>query len=785
MPESEPPADIGVHAKSRRGKSGNLPLDLTSFVGRRRELADTRQLLSGSRLVTLIGAGGVGKTRLALRIGAVSRRTYDDGVWFVELGELHDGDLLGQAVSGALGLQDHSVRPPMTVLTEQLAEKRILLVLDNCEHLVEAVAGVAQVVLRTCPGVQILATSRASLDIRGEVVVRVPPLSLPELTRSTATLREISRYDAVTLFEQRAGAAVPGFRLTEDNMGTVAEICRRLEGLPLPIELAAARLRAMSVEQIRERLGDRLRLLTLGGRGTPTRQQTLRLCIDWSYDLCSSQEQWLWARLAVFAGGFELDAAEGVLAADPPDGELLDLLTSLIDKSVLIREEVGSVVRYRLLDTIREYGREKLYEADGYWNLRKRHRDWYEQLVLRAKTEWIGPLQVEWIARLEREQPNLRDAMEFCLSEDGEAEAGMRIVTAMYQFWFVRGLFSEGRHWLDRALTSQEGQQPLDRIEALCTSSMLAALQGDVAAGTVSTDQARLLAARVGDADLDALVAFAEGCLAVSNGALRTGIASLENAINIFRPEGDLNQLVPALVWLALAFEMTGDIQRATESYEELIALTESREEIIWRAMALCDYGFAMWQHGERERGTALLEDGLRLSRMVGSQLSYAWALEQFAWTDVEQRPERSTVLLGAADVLFSATGGRAPALTNTATLHEKSRQHARTSLGERAFEAAMKRGAALSADEAVAYALGEETRAEVPATSGEALSLTRREQQVAELVAEGLSNRAIADRLVISQRTVEGHVEHSLVKLGFTSRTQLAAWVHEQKPGR
>ncbi|MDF3307372.1 LuxR C-terminal-related transcriptional regulator [Rhodococcus sp. T2V] len=784
MPGSESSAEFGVPAKSRRGKAGNLPLDLTSFVGRRHETADTRQLLSGSRLVTLIGAGGVGKTRLALRVADISRRTYDDGVWLVELGELHDGDLLAQTVSGALGLQDHSVRPPMAVLTEQLADSRILLVLDNCEHLVDAVAAFAHAVLRICPGVHILATSRESLDIRGEVVVRVPPLSLPELTRSTSTLREISRYDAVILFEQRAGTAVPGFALTDSNIGAVAEICRRLEGLPLPIELAAARLRAMSVEQIVERLGDRLRLLTLGGRGTPSRQQTLRVCIDWSYDLCSSQEQWLWARLAVFAGGFELDAAEGVLATDPPE-ELIDLLTSLVDKSVLIREEVGPVVRYRLLDTIREYGREKLHESGGSADLRKRHRDWYEQLVLRAKAEWIGPRQVEWIARLDREQPNLRDAMEYCLSEDAGAEAGMRIVTALYQFWFVRRLFSEGRHWLDRALASQESQHPFDRIEALCTSSTMAALQGDVDAGTVSADQARLLAARVGDPDLEALVVFAEGCLAVSRGELQQGITSLEKAIGVFRAGRNLIQLVPALVWLALAFEMNGDIQRGTASYEELIALTESRGEKIWRAMALCDYGFTLWQHGERSRGTALLEDGLRLSRMVGSQLSYAWALEQFAWTDVEQRPERSAVLLGAADVLFKAIGGRAPALTNLATLHEKSRQHARTSLGDRAFEAAMQRGAALSVDEAVAYALGEQPRTEVPATSNATLGLTRREQQVAELVAEGLSNRAIAERLVISQRTVEGHVEHSLVKLGFTSRTQLAAWVHEQKPGR
>jgi DNA-binding CsgD family transcriptional regulator len=312
---------------------------------------------------------------------------------------------------------------------------------------------------------------------------------------------------------------------------------------------------------------------------------------------------------------------------------------------------------------------------------------------------------------------------------------------------------------------------------------MLAALQGDVAAGTVLVDRARPLADQIATSSSEALVTYAEGALAVSSGDVREGITSLEKAITGLRSENDLVQLVPALVWLTLAREMTGDIGRATASYEELIALTEPRGEIIWRAMALCDYGFAMWQHGDHKRGTGLLEDGLRLSRAVGSQLSYAWALEQLAWTEVKHRPERAAVLLGAADVLFSATGGRAAALTNAATYYDRCRRQAREALGERTYEAAMGRGQALSTDEAIAYALGEQPQARPTPLGGKNSGLTRREQQVAHLVAQGLSNKAIADKLVISQRTAEAHVEHVLIKLGCTSRTQIAAWIHEQKP--
>ena len=337
---------------------GTLPLALTSFVGRRNEVTETKNLLSISRLVTLTGIGGVGKTRLAVRVAADVRRGLGDGVRWVELGELQDGSLVVGMVAAALGLRDRSARRLDDVVAEFLIPRHLLLVLDNCEQVVDAAAALVGMLLRTCPELRILTTSREPLTLGGEAVLRVPPLTVPDPDREPS-LRGLPRYDAVTLFAQRAAAAVPGFELTEDNRVTVARICRQLDGLPLPIELAAARLRAMSPEQILERLTDRYTLLTLGSRGAPTRQQTLRLSIDWSHDLCTPREQQLWARLSVFAGSFELDAAEEICGEGVAAGDLLDAVTSLVDKSILSREDAGPVVRFRMLETLRDYGRER------------------------------------------------------------------------------------------------------------------------------------------------------------------------------------------------------------------------------------------------------------------------------------------------------------------------------------------------------------------------------------------------------------------------------------------
>ncbi|KAF0957257.1 protein kinase domain-containing protein [Rhodococcus sp. T7] len=764
---------------------GCLPLELTSFVGRRNELTEAKNLLSVSRLVTLTGIGGVGKTRLALRVAADVRRGFADGVRWVELGELQDGSLVVDMVAAALGIRDRSARRLDDVVAEFLGPRHLLLILDNCEQVVDAAAALAETLLRSCPELRILTTSREPLTLGGEAVLRVPPLTAPDPDRPP-TLRGLPRYDAITLFTQRAAAAVPGFEITEDNRVTVARICRRLDGLPLPIELAAARLRAMSPEQILQRLTDRYTLLTRGNRGAPTRQQTLRLSIDWSHDLCTPAEQQLWARLSVFAGSVELDAAEDVCATDPAEGDLLDVVTSLVDKSILIREDAGPVVRFRMLETLRDYGREKSEQSGEHSVLRRRHRDWYQQLVLRAQAEWISPRQREWIARLEREQPNLREAMEFCLSEPGaDTTAGLRIAAALFQFWLSRGLLSEGRHWLDRALAHRPGQPATARVDALYADSVLAGLQGEIASATARVEEARALAEQMTDPVVHARVAHAGGLLALFSGDLPHACTRLEEAVEAFGARGNLSDRVWTLMTLGLAYELQGDGPRAITCHQRALDTTEAHGESVFRSYSLWAMGVAVWQQGDRGRAVRLLEQCLRLTRLVDEPLTAAVALEALAWIAADQdNARRAAVLLGAAEALGRSVGSSPVLYPNLLTHHEDCERLTRRALGERAFEAARREGAAQGFDAAVAYALGEDTPAPAPPAGPTTTSLTKRERQVAELVSQGMTNKAIANQLVISQRTAQGHVEHILTKLGFTSRAQIAAWIVEHTQG-
>ncbi|MFE5702786.1 protein kinase [Rhodococcus koreensis] len=763
--------------------AGDLPLELTSFVGRRRGIADTKEMLSSSRLVTLTGIGGVGKTRLALRVAADVRRSFGDGVCLVELDELRDESLLVDVVAAALGVRDRSSRPVEHAVADFLTSRRLLLVLDNCEHLVEAAAGLVEKLLRACPELHVLATSREPLGIGGEAVLRVPPLTIPSPERQPS-LRGLPRYDAVTLFAERAATAVPGFELTEDNRLAVARICHRLDGLPLPIELAAARLRAMSADQILDRLTDRYALLTLGNRGAPTRQQTLRLSMDWSYELCTTNEQRVWARLSVFAGGFELDAAEQVCDGDLPPGDLLDEVTALIDKSILIREEAGAVVRFRMLETLRDYGRERLEQAGEYDNLRRRHLDWYQQLALDAVAGWISPRQLDWIGRLEREQPNLREAMDFALSRevDAEVDAGLRIATALYSFWLARALFSEGRHWLDRALASQPARPTVDRVRALYANGTLAGMQGDLPAETTLAEEAQALAAQTVDPVVHALAAHASGTLALFSGDPARACRYLDEALAPFDAPDDaaLEIRISALLSLAWACQLQGNTPRAIACNEQALALTQTHGESVYQSFALWAMGVAAWRQGNSDRAVKLLKQGLTVSRKVDDPILAATCLETLAWTCDEDNAKRAATLMGAAEALGQSVGSSTAIFPALVIYHEECERQTRQALGQRTFEAAHRDGSLLSFDAAAAYALGEQPNAPVQETDSTS-ALTKREQQVADLVAEGLTNRAIATRLVISQRTAQGHVEHILTKLGFSSRAQIAAWVVER----
>ncbi|MGW5147482.1 protein kinase domain-containing protein [Rhodococcus koreensis] len=759
----------------------NLPLELTSFVGRRHELTEAKNLLAGTRLVTLTGIGGVGKTRLAMRVAASVQRNYSDGVWLAELGELRDESLLVDAVAGALGLRDHSARPLRVSLVEYIGVQELLLVLDNCEHVVDGAAELADNLLRVCPNMRILATSRENLGIDGEMVLRVPPLTVPDPGRKP-TVQGLPQYDAVTLFVERAGGAVPGFALTEDNTHAVAGICHRLDGLPLPIELAAARLRAMSPEQILERLTDRYTLLTRGRRGAPTRQQTLRLCIDWSFELCTAPEQLVWGRVAVFAGSFELDAAEQVCGADLDADELLDLLTSLVEKSILIRDEqAGSVVRFRMLETVREYGREILERTGKLPELRLRHRDWCEKMALDSETEWISERHLRWISRLKRERSNIREALEFCI--DNCPATGLRIAAALFMFWSSQGMYSEGRRWLNRLLDHHSGEPTIERIKALYSDSTMAAVQGDLPAGAVLVEEARVLAAQSEDPVAHALIEYADGVQSLYRGELARSCSHLERALAEFATQQTGVLRTGVLATLGVAYGLRGDMERASGYHERVLAITEGCAESTYRPFSLWAMGVTVWRRGDGIRAVQLLKQALQLSQQVHNPRITASCLEALAWVSCDLRDAtRAAVLMGAAQTLGRSAGSIAFVFSNLHVYHERCEQSARRTLGEKAFGAAIREGEHLGFDAAVVYALGEHAPKPAPET-GPAMKLTKRERQVAGLIAKGMTNRAIAANLVISERTAQGHVEHILTKLAFTSRAQIAAWVVENMP--
>ncbi|MFE5703965.1 ATP-binding protein [Rhodococcus koreensis] len=763
-----------------RVSKGNIPTELTSFVGRRHELAETKRLLATSRLVTLTGIGGVGKTRLALRVAETIQRAFPDGVWLVELGELQNASLLTEVIASALNLRGDSARPLHDVLTGFLASRELLLVLDNCEQIVEAASKLAESLLRESPRLKILGTSREPLGIGGEAVMRVPPLTAPETDR-VPSLQGL-HYDSVKLFVDRAATAIPTFELNEANQDVIGHICQRLEGLPLPIELAAARLRAMSPEQILQRLTDRYALLTRGSRTAPSRQQTLRLSVDWSFELCTELEQRVWGRASVFARSFELDAAEYVCSSGLTSEESIDLVSSLVDKSIFIREEAGGGVRFRMLETLSEYGRERLKQIGEYAGQRELHRDWYEQLVAKAESEWISAQQLSWISRLEREQPNLREALEFSASQG--SNKGLRIATSLFHFWHARGLYSEGRQWLNRLIAVSIDAPLYDRAKALCADSLLAGDQGDRIAAEALVREGRKLTDHTHNPVACGFVDLADGALALFSGDPSRARPLLEEAADAFDDPKELSFRIRVLHMLAIAYQQLGEVDRALEWQERVRATAQTRGEVVYQSYAIWWMAFATWRRGDRSTAIRLLEQGLQLIRQARSPSSVATSLELLAWIVSEDKSDhrRAVVLMGAAEELAHSVGSAPVVFQDLRRIHHANWERStRNALGRQNFDTAITEGHALDLDAAVALALGEELPNAPRTVTDSVRILTKREREVADLVAEGLTNRAIAARLVISPRTAQGHVEHVLTKLGFTSRTQIAAWVIEQ----
>lgn len=816
---------------------GRLPAETTRFFGRAAEAAAIRGALGRSRLVTLTGPGGVGKTRIAIRVARELAAAFPDGVCMVQLSGLRDADLLPDTVAAALGLAGQPGEAPLAALVDYLRGKRTLIVLDTCEHLIDACAMFADVVLRAADGPRLLATSRQALDIPGEVVYPIPPLAVPD-----------DDGDAVALFADRVAAAVPGFTITDDLLPRIVELCRGLDGIPLAIELAAVRLRAVGLDELLARLGDRLRLLAGGSRRVTRRHQTLRMTIGWSYELCSDAERLLWTRLSVFAGEFGLPAVETVCAGGPLErDDIIDALIGLVDKSIVLRADGASDfdgARYRMLDAVREYGAELLADADGY---RSRHLAYHLALARAFEPAFFGPEQAASIERLAREHDNIRVALEYCVTgptADLPAErvlAGLDLATSCWGFWMTTGRIREGSRWLQRLLDQAPEPTP-QRVRGLWLASWFLSARGKNAASAELRSQARQIAARLG-----------------GRSALPRSMAP------------------SAAVLRGLRALLRGAHKQAIGACDELLDGLPPGEEWV-RGTALWVKSVALWFDRDLEGFASCQREGMRLKSEFGDLISMAHHLEGFAWLAASQaaraagpaaadgaasdadanadagpnadanaavdgRPDdagfiRAARLQGAADQMWRRSVDEPryglPALHAE---RERAESLAREALGAQRYAVEHAAGAAMSAEDAVRYALGDEeppaldgaasgsfrrgrrgepaparqrpapgspsrpaspgppARTDLPAGPGQPpgaaegagpLSwelLTAREREVATLVAEGLTNKDIAARLVVSKRTVDAHVEHILGKLGYSSRVQVAALASSRQP--
>jgi predicted ATPase/DNA-binding CsgD family transcriptional regulator/Tfp pilus assembly protein PilF len=837
-----PPATLNTAA-------AKLPAEPNSFVGRERDLADLAVLLADVRMLTLCGPGGVGKTRLAARLAARLADRFPGGAWLIELADTQDAALIGQHVAAALGIREEPDRPVSDTLADALRQQQLLLVLDTCEHLIEAVAEFAQRLLAQCPSVRVVATSREPLRVRGETVWRVPPLSLPPAGLPPGQpLADLAAHEAVRLFLDRAAAVRPGFALSRENADAVTRLCRTLDGMPLAIELAAARMRALSAEQIAARLDHRFHLLASGDRTAPLRQQTLRAAVDWSHDLLTSSEQLLLRRLAVFSG-WSLDMAEQVCADQQvPPGQILDLLADLIDKSlVTLDDERDGTARYRLLDTIREYAAERLADAAEEPAIRLRHLSYMLRLVeditdkafRRGDPPW--PERVVLYLGSARELPNYRAALTTAL-EYGEVEQGLRLCSALRAPWVVIGDVSEGLGWFERFLRIGGDAAPAVRARALTLSAELAFEQQDYAKAATAAQAASELCrtagipGSAGALRLLALVSLRAGQTAEALDHVQTAVAAA-------RADADPWEEGLALTAQATVLSRLGEASQASEAFETALAVLadnnrwgvahalygygtlarasgdnaaalrhfrsalalfreiDARNEI---ARCLAGIGWVTLSAGDLIQAATSLSESLRLSLATGQRLGVARGLDAIAALAVAaDDPATAVRLKGAAAALRNLVG---PARSDKAR-PDGVLAAARRQTGEHAAAQLLAEGERMSVDEAVGCALAcsvaalsrepapdpprPQDTARQQATLRQANGsgdrkpvLTTRERQIADLIARGLSNRAIAAELVISPATAARHVANIFGKLGVTSRAQVAAWTVEQTPG-
>jgi predicted ATPase/DNA-binding SARP family transcriptional activator len=630
----------------------NVPVPLTSFVGRLREMEEVKQSLSslscpartreegkvGVRLLTLTGSGGCGKTRLAIEVARdfagddSPSRPYQDGVWWVDLAPLNDPALVPQAIATVFALHESRDASLTTTLANYLCGKDLLLVLDNCEHLIDACARLAETLLSTCPNLHILATSREVLGLTGELTWRVPNLALPDAVAGHLTSEELMRYDAVRLFVERAEAVAPNWRL-DRNASAVVRICSRLDGIPLAIELAAARLKILAAEQIAARLDDRFHLLTDGSRMALPRHRTLKGAIDWSYELLSDRERALLRRLAVFAGGWTLEAAEAIcpcMEIEPCD--VLDLLTHLVDKSLVVVEPRQNTIRYRLLETIRHYAYEKLNEAGEIEPVQVRHLGFYTRLVAEAEPKLLGPDQQTWLNQFELEHDNLRAALEFSQREKGQVEAGLQIAGGLVRFWATRGYFTEGRMWLKKMLAQSQTLSPtLVRAKAFNAAAYLAYLQGDYAEARSLNEDGLEIGRAVGDLSVIASAVRGLGTVAQSQGDFALARQQYEESLALCHDAGDQWGASHCLSNLGLLAWHLGDVETARACCEQCLALRRELKDEQGIAYTLHVLGELAWSDGRHAEAESLYEESLAIKRKLDDKWGIAYLLDSLA----------------------------------------------------------------------------------------------------------------------------------------------------------
>ncbi len=622
--------------------ANNLPIQLTSFVGREPQMADVRRLVATTRLLTLTGVGGCGKTRLALQAAAELLEEFPDGVWLVELASLLDPSLVAQAVATTLGLQ-HELAPeqdpgpvvdtpgprkgrspgraPVSILTDYLRGRHTLLILDNSEHVIAACAELADYLLRSCPQLRIIATSREALGVAGEQTYPVPTLSLPQ-TRERA-IEHLRQSEAVRLFVERAAFARPGFTLTARNATAVTQICVRLDGIPLAIELAAARTNALSLDDMVAHLDDRFRLLTGGSRTALPRHQTLEAAINWSHDLLTKPERVLLRRLSVFAGGFGIAAAEAICADDGvATRDVLYLLARLVDKSLVAAEGLNGETRYRLLEIVRQYARERLTESGEEDAVRCRHLDWYVALAEEGQNALSAPDQGTWLDRLEREHDDVRAALEWSLSGE-HADLGLRLVRALWNFWRIRGYINEGRGWLQTALersVTPTSIRAAARAGALSRASFFASLQGDFQHAAALAEEGFTLARSLRDRDVEGLCLLVLGDVALDAGASERALKLYETGLGIFRDLGNRPGMAIALIDLGNTARLQGDYALAEARFAESQAVCQELGDREGIAQALTGIAHLARERGDYARAARLYQEALSLYRQIGAR---------------------------------------------------------------------------------------------------------------------------------------------------------------------